>query len=54
MLRQFPIAVGLYPGQADWGYRFIQLLERLGPAWDVRTPETMGARKILRAAEGGR
>jgi fatty-acid desaturase len=29
--------IGLYPGQADWGYRFIQLLERLGLAWDVRT-----------------
>ncbi len=33
--------IGLYPGQSDWGFRFIQLLERLGLAWNVRTPETM-------------
>lgn len=38
--------IGLYPGQSDWGWRFIQLLERLGLAWDVRTPETMGARPL--------
>ncbi len=36
--------LGLYPGQSDWGYRFIQLLERLGLAWDVRTPEVMPGR----------
>lgn len=36
--------IGLYPGQSDWGFRFIQLLERLGLAWDVRTPEGMGGR----------
>ncbi len=36
--------IGLYPGQSDWGYRFIQLLERLGLAWNVRTPEQMGER----------
>lgn len=33
--------IGLYPGQSDWGYRFIQLLERLGLAWNVRTPDEM-------------
>lgn len=43
--------IGLYPGQSDWGFRFIQLLERLGLAWDVRTPETMAARKVLARAE---
>ena len=42
--------IGLYPGQSDWGFRFIQLLERLGLAWDVRTPETM----TERAAQLGR
>ena len=42
--------MGLYPGQADWGFRFIQLLERLGLAWDVRTPQTMPARDCLEAA----
>lgn len=36
--------IGLYPGQSDWGFRFIQLLERLGLAWNVRTPETMADR----------
>lgn len=44
--------IGLYPGQSDWGFRFIQLLEWLGLAWDVRTPETMASRrKMLRTAE---
>lgn len=37
--------IGLYPGQSDWGFRFIQLLERLGLAWDVRTPKTMIERR---------
>ena len=41
--------IGLYPGQSDWGWRVIQILERLGLAWDVRTPETMGARPLSRA-----
>jgi fatty-acid desaturase len=36
--------IGLRPGQSDWGYRVIQLLERLGLAWDVRTPESMAGR----------
>jgi len=36
--------IGLYPGQSDWGFRFIQVLERLGLAWDIRTPETMAER----------
>ncbi len=37
--------IGLYPGQSDWGFRFIQALERLGLAWNVRTPETMAGRQ---------
>lgn len=36
--------LGLYPGQSDWGWRFIQLLQRLGLAWNVQTPETMAGR----------
>jgi len=39
--------IGLYPGQADWGFRLIQLLERLGLAWNVRTPETLPPREIV-------
>ncbi len=31
--------IGLYPGQSDLGFAFIRMLERLGLAWDVRTPE---------------
>ncbi len=46
--------IGLYPGQADWGWRFIQLLERLGLAWDVRTPETMADRQDALARVAGR
>lgn len=37
--------IGLYPGQSDWGFRFIQMLTWAGLAWDVRTPDTMGARR---------
>ena len=40
--------IGLYPGQADWGFRLIQLFERLGLAWDVRTPETLPPRPVSR------
>lgn len=36
--------IGLYPGQWDLGFGFIRLLERLGLAWDVRTPLSMEAR----------
>lgn len=42
--------LGLYPGQADWGFRFIQLLEAVGLAWNVQTPETLPARKELARA----
>jgi len=44
--------IGLYPGQSDWGYRFIQLLERLGLAWNVRTPEGMAGRRKALAEVG--
>lgn len=36
--------IGLAPGQSDWGYAVIQLLERVGLARDVRTASTMTAR----------
>lgn len=36
--------IGLHPGQSDWGYRFIALLERAGLAWDVCLPADMPAR----------
>ncbi len=39
--------IGLYPGQSDWGFRFIQLLERLGLAWNVRTPAIMDPRPLI-------
>jgi stearoyl-CoA desaturase (delta-9 desaturase) len=40
--------IGLYPGQSDWGYRFIQVLERLGLAWDIALPEHMPHRPALK------
>lgn len=44
---------GLYPGQPDPGYRFIQLLERLGLAWDVQTPSTLPPRPGISPARPG-
>lgn len=35
---------GLYPGQPDPGFRFIQLLQWLGLAWDVQTPRNLPPR----------
>ncbi|MFT4251179.1 MAG: acyl-CoA desaturase, partial [Caulobacter sp.] len=42
--------IGLYTGQADWGFLLIRLLERLGLAWNVRTPETLPPRPELARA----
>ncbi|WP_193353877.1 acyl-CoA desaturase [Erythrobacter sp. NAP1] len=36
--------IGLKPGQSDWGYRFIQVLEKLGLAWNICLPEHMAGR----------
>jgi stearoyl-CoA desaturase (delta-9 desaturase) len=46
--------IGLYPGQSDWGYTFIRILERLGLAWNIALPEHLGRTKALAriAAEG--
>ncbi len=35
---------GLYPGQTDPGFRFVQLLELLGLAWDIQTPDKLPPR----------
>lgn len=43
--------IGLYPGQSDYGYNFIQLLERLGLAWNIRLPEDLDRAHKLLAAE---
>lgn len=42
--------IGVYPGQWDPGFAFIRLLERLGLAWDIRTPDTLPPRPALRPA----
>jgi stearoyl-CoA desaturase (delta-9 desaturase) len=39
--------IGLYPGQSDWGYAFILMLERLGLVWDVALPEHLARTKLL-------
>ena len=41
--------IGLYPGQSDWGYDVIRLLERLGLAWDIVIPEMLPHRATLRS-----
>jgi stearoyl-CoA desaturase (delta-9 desaturase) len=35
---------GLYPGQIDLGWRFVQLLEKLGLAWNIQLPSTLPPR----------
>jgi fatty-acid desaturase len=35
---------GLYPGQIDLGWHFIQLLQGLGLAWNIRTPANLPPR----------
>ncbi|MEA1013870.1 acyl-CoA desaturase [Sphingosinicella sp. LY1275] len=35
---------GLYPGQIDIGYRFVQMLELLGLAWNVKLPSRLPPR----------
>ena len=35
---------GLYPGQIDIGYRFVQLLELVGLAWNVKLPSNLPPR----------
>ena len=40
---------GLYPGQIDIGFSFVRLLERLGLAWDIKTPDILPLRKGITA-----
>ncbi len=42
--------MGLYVGQFDPGFRFIQLLEALGMAWNIRTPSNLPERTQLAPA----
>lgn len=39
--------IGLLPDQPDPGWNFIQILEKLGLAWNIRLPETMPERLAL-------
>jgi len=40
---------GLYPGQIDLGWRFVQLLEALGLAWNVKVPAKLPPRPGITA-----
>lgn len=40
---------GLFPGQIDIGFMYILLLEKLGLAWDIQTPQNLPARPRLRS-----
>jgi sn-1 stearoyl-lipid 9-desaturase len=44
---------GLYPGQIDPGYRFVQPLERLGLAWDVQMPQNLPQRPGISPVPAG-
>ena len=33
--------IGLYPGQSDWGYAFIRVLQKLSLAWDICLPRDL-------------
>ncbi|MDW3713379.1 MULTISPECIES: acyl-CoA desaturase [unclassified Pseudomonas] len=44
---------GLYPGQIDLGWHFIQLLQRLGLAWDVNVPSNLPPREGITALKVG-
>ncbi|WP_260483643.1 hypothetical protein [Sphingomicrobium flavum] len=39
--------IGLHPGQADWGYMLIRMLEYCGLAWNIQTPETLAKERPL-------
>lgn len=47
--------IGLYPGQSDWGYAFLLILERMGLAWNIALPEHLSREGALtRVAPGHR
>ncbi|HEX2592100.1 MAG TPA: hypothetical protein VHL34_11430 [Rhizomicrobium sp.] len=35
---------GIMPGQLDIGFHFVKLLERLGLAWNIQTPDNLPLR----------
>jgi sn-1 stearoyl-lipid 9-desaturase len=41
--------IGLYPGQSDWGYAFICVLERMGLAWAIVLPGDLQRENALTA-----
>ena len=43
---------GLYPGQIDLGYRFVQLLALLGLAWNIQLPENLPPRPGISPVSG--
>jgi stearoyl-CoA desaturase (delta-9 desaturase) len=43
--------IGLYPGQADWGFLLIRLFEAFGLAWAVQTPATLRQTRRLIAVQ---
>lgn len=43
--------MGLYPGQSDWGFKFIALLERMGLAWDIILPEHLDRARAIRSVQ---
>ena len=40
---------GIFPGQIDIGFEYLRLLEKLGLAWEIKTPENLPMRKGLRS-----
>jgi sn-1 stearoyl-lipid 9-desaturase len=40
---------GILPGQIDIGFHYIKLLEKLGLAWDIQTPQNLPQRRGLRS-----
>jgi sn-1 stearoyl-lipid 9-desaturase len=38
---------GLYPGELDLGFEFLRLLERVGLAWDIQTPQNLPPRRRI-------
>ena len=45
--------IGLYPGQHDWGFVLIRLLENVGLAWNVRLPDNLPPRPITFVRKAG-
>lgn len=39
--------IGIYPGQSDWGYAFLMLLERAGLVWNIVLPAHLSREGVL-------